>query len=243
VTERLPILPRHAALALGALLGLAACADGSAPSDLMGVFGRPAPVATTPPVAAEASAPRAAQVGYVPPDGAPAGPVRLSLSGSPERIVDRLAGALADAGLAVDLADRRRGIVVATFAGDPASYVDCGNIFVFPVGTGAQPRRFPAEAAEVTLDLGSPAAPQPMARELRLDARLAVQLVPRGSQFEVEGAAIYVLTKTVQAAGGPPVRDVVSFRSGESARFARGTRCQSNGRLERLVASALAGSA
>ena len=218
------------------LLGLAACADGAGPSSLLGAFA-PAPTR------AQQSPARTAQIGYVPPETAPAAPVRLHARGTPAGAVDRLAGALAAAGLAIDIADPSRGIVVAIYSGDPTPYVECGSIFVFPVGAGAEPRRLPAETGRATLDLGSPAAPAALARELRLDARLALQLQPSGGEVEVLGDATYVLTKTVRPASGAAVRDVVSFRSGESGRFARGTVCQPNGRLERLAPAALLGTA
>ena len=77
-------------------------------------------------------------------------------------------------------------------------------------------------------------------RDLKLDARLAVEVKPGDGEALVEATGNYVLTKSVVAAyrsGSERGRayEIVSFSTGERGAFSKGTVCQPNGALERTV--------
>ena len=73
---------------------------------------------------------------------------------------------------------------------------------------------------------------------------MVVSLQPEGRNTVVSTDTTYVLTKTVDAAlpDGDDlghVRETISFRTGESGTFSKGTQCQPNGRFERAVLDSL----
>jgi hypothetical protein len=79
---------------------------------------------------------------------------------------------------------------------------------------------------------------------MKLDARLVVQVEPEGPGAGVETTSNYVLTKTVEAKDGAGwsrgrSHEVVSFSAGERGEFSKGTVCQPNGALERIVLDVL----
>jgi hypothetical protein len=81
----------------------------------------------------------------------------------------------------------------------------------------------------------------PLARELRLDARMEVHVEPSGEDSIVRTDSTYVLTKTISSsqAEQPLHAETIDFQAGEAGAFSSGTRCQPNGELERLVFEAL----
>jgi len=199
--------PTVALISVGAC-ALAACAD------------------TTPP-----------RLGYAPPAEQPARP-GVGYVGQPgaDLIWDQLLDRLAQSELKIDLADPERGVMVATYSGDPAPYVTCGWILLHG---GGEPERIDASSeASFSRVVGGRAFE--IGRDLRLDARLVVQIRPEGGDAFVDATSNYVLTKTVVSEARSGWRrgrsyEMLSFSTGERGEFSKGTVCQPNGALERTV--------
>ena len=149
---------------------------------------------------------------------------------------DQLLDRLNQSDLQVDLADRARGVMVARYSGDPAPYVTCGWILLYGPG---EPEQIDA-SSDASFDRVVQGRSFGVGRDLKLDARLVVEIRPEGDNAFVEATSNYVLTKTVSAearSGWRQARtyEVVSFSSGERGEFSKGTVCQPNGALERTV--------
>jgi hypothetical protein len=178
-----------------------------------------------------------ARLGYAPPAERPVQP-GAGYVGQPaaDVIWDQLLDRLTQAGLQIDLADPERGVMVASYSGDPSPYVSCGWILVYG---GGEPERIDASSgASFARAVGRRSFE--IGRDLKLDARLVVQIKPNGGDALVEASSNYVLTKTVVAAyrSGQQrgrTHELVSFSTGERAAFSKGTVCQPNGALERIV--------
>ena len=93
--------------------------------------------------ACAASAPP--RLGYAPPSTPPTQPA-LGYVGRPsaDLIWNQLLDRLSQSGLRIDLADRERGVMVASYSGEAAPYVTCGSILRF--GEGG-PERIDASGA------------------------------------------------------------------------------------------------
>jgi hypothetical protein len=177
------------------------------------------------------------RLGYAPPADQPSRPGEGYVgAASADLIWNQLLDRMNQAGLQVDLADPQRGVMVATYSGDAAPYVTCGSILLYGEG---EPERIDA-SSEATFHRVVRGRPVEIERDLKLDARLAVEVEPRGGEAFVAATGNYVLTKTVVAEGGPRRQrgrayEIVSFSTGERGAFSKGTVCQPNGALERTV--------
>lgn len=178
---------------------------------------------------------------YLEPTGLP--PVERSafVAQPPFLLFGNLLDRLQQDSLRVTSYDEQAGYLVAEYSGDPEPFVNCGWILTY--GTGAL-ERVPASSARseflrevndrvVTLD-----------RQLRLDSRLVVRLDPDVGSTVVRTDATYVVTKSIAAldSGGDVVgrdTEIVSFNTGGTGSFAKGTVCQPTGRLERIVLDSL----
>jgi hypothetical protein len=176
-------------------------------------------------------------LGYAPPADRPTTP-GAGYVGRPsaDLIWNQLLDRLNQSGLEVDLADPERGVMVATYSGDPAPYVTCGSILVYGQG---EPERIDA-SGDASFDRMVGRRSIEIDRDLKLDARLAVEVRPRDGEAFVETIGNYVLTKTVVSeyrSGSQQGRayEIVSFSTGERGAFSKGTVCQPNGALEQTV--------
>jgi hypothetical protein len=138
--------------------------------------------------------------------------------------------------LQIDLADPERGIIVARYSGDPEPYVTCGWILL---KRGGEVEQVPA-SGDASFERVMQGRGLAVNRDMRLDARLVVEVEPAAAEAAVATTANYVLTKTVVAADRSGrergrVRDVVSFSAGGRGAFSKGTVCQATGALERTV--------
>jgi hypothetical protein len=174
---------------------------------------------------------------YAPPSTQPARP-GAGYVGRPsaDLIWDQLLDRLNQSDLEVDLADRQRGVIVATYSGDAAPYVDCGWILRYGED---EPERIDA-TSRASFDRAVQGRSVEVDRDLKLDARLAVEVTRGGGEAFVEATGNYVLTKSVVAedrSGRQRGRahEVVSFSTGERGAFSKGTVCQPNGALEQTV--------
>jgi len=177
------------------------------------------------------------RLGYAPPAEQPARP-GVGYVGQPgaNLIWDQLLDRLAQSELKIDLADPERGVMVATYSGDPAPYVTCGWILLHG---GGEPERIDA-SSEASFNRLVGGRAFEIGRDLQLDARLVVQIRPDAGDAFVDATSNYVLTKTVVAEARSGWRrgrsyEIVSFSTGERGEFGKGTVCQPNGALERIV--------
>lgn len=229
--------PTHrtrAVLAAGTLWLVASCAapgNPDAPSSAERVS--VSPVVARAPVRPPQPAPNVPeQLTYVPPAG-PAGQAQnATLSMPAGEAWESVVGALRAQGLTLAVADERRGVVVATFSGDPAAWLDCGEIRATTIGSGAE-RAVPAAAERAEFRRGTRSAQRTVRRSQRLDARLVVLVEPDGDQTRVASSALYVLTRMIDGGSAAPSVETAEFRSGEQGVFSGGATCQSRGTLER----------
>jgi hypothetical protein len=157
--------------------------------------------------------------------------------GQPAGLIwNQLLDRLIQSPLQIDLADPERGIIVARYSGDPEPYVTCGWILL---KRGGEVEQVPANG-EASFERMMQGRGLEVSRDMRLDARLVVEVDPAGDEAAVDTTANYVLTKTVVAADRSGrqrgrTQDVVSFSAGGRGAFSKGTICQPTGALERTV--------
>jgi hypothetical protein len=182
---------------------------------------------------------RPPEIGYVPPAGPPVG-ARTAVVGQNASLVwASLLDRLQQSDFQVTAADEAGGFVVAQYSGNPEPYVNCGWIVTH--GQGAL-EQVPAAVESASFQRRGRNGVVDLERDLRLDSRMIVQVRPQGSDSVVTAESTYVLTKIFAADQGSRrdrLRDVVSFKTGGSGSFEKGTVCQSTGRLERVVLDSL----
>jgi hypothetical protein len=184
---------------------------------------------------------RPAEIGYLAPTGLPPSARSAVVQQRPSLLLGNLVDRLQQDSFAVTHLDEQRGLVVVHYSGDPEPYVDCGWIVAYQ--TGAL-KRIPAATANASFDRPVAQDTLELDRDLRLDGRMVVSLEPEGRNTVVSTDTTYVLTKTVDAARPDGddlghVRETISFKTGESGAFRKGTQCQPNGRFERAVLDSL----
>ncbi len=182
--------------------------------------------------------PRTPALEYLPPTGEPAAVRSAVVQQGPWLVWGNLLDHLQQQGLALTDLDERSGELVVTYHGDPEPYVDCGWIVTY--GRDAVDS-VPAAASEASFLRRRDGRAVTLERDLRLDARMNVQVEPEGEHAIVRIDSLYALTKTVAApdAEQPLHVETISFLTGEAAAFSAGTTCQPNGNLERVVLDAL----
>jgi hypothetical protein len=177
---------------------------------------------------------------YAPPSTQPAEP-GSAFAGQPAGLIwNQLLDRLIQSPLEVDLADPERGIIVASYSGDPEPYVSCGWILVH---RGNELEQLPA-SGEASFRRVVDGRRLEVTRGMKLDVRLVVEVEPDGRGAAVDTTSNYVLTKTIVAedrAGSSRGRahEVVSFSGGGHGEFSKGTVCRPNGALERIVLDVL----
>jgi hypothetical protein len=180
------------------------------------------------------------RLGYTPPSEEPGAPGAAYARQDSGLIWNQLLDRLIQSPLQVDLADPERGIVVASYSGDPEPYVTCGWILV---DHGGELEQVPA-SGEASFRRVVKGRRLEVTRGIRLDARLVVDVEPDGGGAAVDTTSNYVLTKTIVAADRAGrargrAHEVVSFSAGGRGEFSKGTVCQPNGALERIVLDVL----
>jgi hypothetical protein len=86
------------------------------------------------------------RLAYTGPLGALGGGVDTIVAERPDRFWDRVLALLQRAGFTIALLDERNGLLVATFQGDPSTYVDCGTIVAQAPRVDARARSRPPAA-------------------------------------------------------------------------------------------------
>jgi hypothetical protein len=108
---------------------------------------------------------------------------------------------LNQSGLQVSLADRERGVMVATYEGEAAPYVTCGSILLYGEG---EPEQIDASgAASFDRRLGRRSIE--IDRDLKLDARLVVEVKPGGGEAFVETTGNYLANGGGGGIKSPPL--------------------------------------
>jgi hypothetical protein len=178
---------------------------------------------------------------YRPPDRPPRGERNHYVEAPPEWLLDQVAAHLRELGLKVEETNKTERRVVARYSGDPREFVDCGVVEMLIDGQrSVPPKQYSANRPETRTYRASDGRRIGFLREMRLDARVAVEVEAQGKGSRVTTNAIYVLTKTISRVykGGEPGavidREVMSFESTEIGRFKKGTSCVATGRLEDL---------
>lgn len=193
-----------------------------------------------------AAAPSAAGAGresfaYAPPERAPRGGRTRYVDEPPAIVFSELQPFLEERGLSLETVDPVAGLLVARYSGDPRPYLDCGKVQALiddkPMNP---PRTYSANKPEIRSARTIRGKRYGLLRQMRLDARLVIQVEPRGEGSRLFSDAVYVTSQQLHRLrrGGVPDelvrREVASFNSAETGRFAKGTVCVSNGKLEDL---------
>lgn len=178
---------------------------------------------------------------YDPPDREPKGARTRYFEGDPDEILQTIWTFLEEKSLQIETVNPTDRLIVARYSGTAGPYVDCGKVEHFRDGKPHDPPRiYSANKDEVRTYREVKGRRYGIMRKLKLDARLLVRVEPRGKGARVFSEVIYVATKLhhrVRKGGVPDElinREVVSFNSGSSGTFEKGTVCLSNGRLENL---------
>jgi len=183
-------------------------------------------------------APRTPELDYLPPSGEPASDRSAFVKQRPWLVWGNIVDHLQQQGHRLAELDEEAGELVVLYSGDPEPYVDCGWIITYDED---DLERLPAASSEASFRRRRDGRAVTLERDLRLDARMTVQVEGAGEDAIVRTDGNYVLTKTIapEDVEQPLHAQTVNFRTGESATFSSGTTCQPTGELERLVFDAL----
>jgi hypothetical protein len=184
------------------------------------------------------AAPERPELDYLPPSGQPAAERSAFVRQQPWLVWGNVLDHLQQQGAQVSILDEAGGELVVVYTGDPQPYVDCGWIVTY---RGAKLDRVPAAASDASFLRRRDGEVVTLERELRLDARMRVDVEPSGDDAVVRTDSTYMLTKTISSPGAkqPFHAETIDFHTGESEAFSSGTACQPTGELERLVFAAL----
>jgi hypothetical protein len=178
---------------------------------------------------------------YRPPERPPRGERSHYVEAPPEWLLDHVAAHLRELGLRVEETNKNERRLIARYSGDPREFVDCGVVEMLIDGERSDPpKQYSANRPETRTYRAASGKRVGLLREMKLDARVAVEVEAQGKGSRVTTNAVYVLTKTVSRVykGGEPGsvidREVMSFESTEMGRFKKGTSCVATGRLEDL---------
>jgi hypothetical protein len=182
--------------------------------------------------------PRPPALDYLPPSGNPAATPSTVVRQPSWLVWSSILDHLEQRGLPAGQLDEAAGEMVVHYEGDPEPYVDCGWIVAY---RRDELERTPAAAAEASFLRRHDGEAVTLERDLRLDARMTVQVEPEGEAAVVRTESVYALTKTIasEATDEALHAETISFESGQSGTFSSGTTCQPTGALERLVLDAL----
>ncbi|WGF86431.1 hypothetical protein [Marinivivus vitaminiproducens] len=131
---------------------------------------------------------------------------------------------------------------VATYAGDPEPYVNCGYVLAYVPGANTPPQVYPAARGQLAFQRGPNRTPAE--RRMSLNAQVTVNFVPQPGSTLVTTETRYTLQKPLDTLAYPSGEagaqaEAITFSTGETATFSQGTVCQSNGQLERQALESL----
>lgn len=182
---------------------------------------------------------------YNPPERRAAGVERRYVELPADRVLAMVQSDLKSRKMLIESIDRAQRTIVARYSGDGRRYMDCGTVEQLLDGKPQRPtKQYSANRPDARTFRVLRGRRVGLYREMLLDARVVIQLEPSGKGTEVASEAVYVVTKSVYQVvkgGGLGMladREIVSFRSSETGRFEKGTRCVPTGRLEELATAA-----
>ena len=183
-------------------------------------------------------APPTPELDYLPPSGEPAPNRSAFVQQRPWLVWGNIVDHLQQQGHELVELDEEAGGFVVLYSGDPERYVDCGWIVSYE---DDDLERLPAAKSESSFRRRREGRVVTLERDLRLEARMEVQVEGAGEDAIVRADGTYELTKTIGSKGveQPLHAQTVRFRTGGSATFSSGTTCQPTGELERMVFDAL----
>jgi hypothetical protein len=184
------------------------------------------------------AAPERPELDYLPPSGQPPAERSAFVRQQPWLVWGNILDHLQQQGARVVDLDEAAGELVVIYSGDPEPYVDCGWIVSRDED---ELERVPAARSEAAFLRRRDGEVVPVERDLRLDARMDVQVEPSGEDAIVRTESTYVLMKTIRSseAEQPLHAETISFTTGQSDAFSAGTTCQPTGELEHMVFEAL----
>jgi hypothetical protein len=184
------------------------------------------------------AAPKPPELDYLPPSGQPAAERSAFVRQRPWLVWGNILDHLQRQGVQANIVNEAGGELVVFYNGDPQPYVDCGWIVTY---RDAELDRVPAAASDASFLRRRDGEVVTLERELRLDARMRVDVEPSGDDSIVRTDSTYMLTKTISSprARQPFHAETIDFHTGESEAFTSGTACQPTGELERLVFAGL----
>lgn len=178
---------------------------------------------------------------YGPPDRGPPGKLSKYVELPADRVIPAIAELLRRQRLAIESVDAANRVVVARYRGDGRAYIDCGDVEMLVDGQRQKPpKRYSANRPDARTFRNLRGKRVGLYRELVLDARLVVRAEPSGAGTQITAESFYVTTKSVyHVLKGGDVgmladREIISFKSTETGRFDKGTRCVGTGKLEAL---------
>jgi hypothetical protein len=187
----------------------------------------------------------AGQFTYVRPVGTEVPLGAVTVPRRAEHLWRDLAAALNGAPFAVQRLDPNAGVAVLSYHGDPARYVDCGNITSYVKNLrGERVYRFAAATASVEYELATGKEILIIDRQMRLDGDLTLTAVAVGTNAtQVTASARYVLTRTLTVRDtlgrSQTVSHLAEFGSNREGTFPGPMTCRANGAWEYEVFSRL----
>jgi hypothetical protein len=168
---------------------------------------------------------------YLPPSGKPAADRSAFVQQRPWLVWGNIVDHLQREGYRLAHLNEESGELVVLYSGDPEPYVDCGWIVTYEE---ENLERLPAAKSETSFRRRRDGRAVTVERDLRLDARMEVQVEESGENAIVRTDANYILIKTIgsKETEQPLHAETLRFRTGEPATFSSGTTCQPNGELE-----------
>lgn len=164
---------------------------------------------------------------------------------SKDQLWEKLIPAIGKSFFSINNVDKASGFINLTFSGDPQRYVDCGSLMT-SVKNLWGPREYQIDlaAAESRYEAINNNDLFQIYRKLTLEGKinLVVEKVNTGSKITVNTR--YVLSRMTESVGGMDDRyrrirsvdqDSVGFDSNTEGIFNGGTKCVSNGRLEKEI--------
>jgi hypothetical protein len=142
--------------------------------------------------------------------------------------------------------DGDTGVITLTYSGDPERYVDCGYITSYVKNVrGERTYRFAAATASTEYELMTGREILSIARQMGLEARIAVKVTPIGEkETQISATAQYVLARTmlVRDTQGrvQTISHLINFTSDQEGTFPGAVACRPSGMLETDVLSAFA---
>lgn len=142
--------------------------------------------------------------------------------------------------------DRDTGVITLTYSGDPERYVDCGHITSYVKNVrGERTYRFAAATASTEYELMTGREILSIARQMGLEARIAVAVTPVGEkETRISATARYALSRTmlVRDTQGrvETISHLINFTSDQEGTFPGAVACRPSGMLEADVLSTFA---